>query len=162
MRVGSKITLVAFSVVGWKAFIDLKICYFCRLAQREIIMSESFNDFLHLFQTSNFCSIFLILADYGRTNILIKRLSIDQLSKRFTGNLILFCFVLFFFTSHCDWLRKHESSMAFLLQEPRKKANYVCSTINSRELSYVFFVLSRSSADFYDSTAGIVQKLRNL
>ena len=97
-------------------------------------MSESFNDFLHLFQTSNFCSIFLILADYGRTNILIKRLSIDQLSKRFTGNLILFCFVLFFFTSPCDWLRKHESSMAFLLQEPRKKANCVCSTINSREL----------------------------
>ena len=77
-------------------------------------------------------------------------------------DIVLFCFVLFFFTSHCDWLRKHESSMAFLLQEPRKKANYVCSTINSRELSYVFFVLSRSSADFYDSTAGIVQKLRNL
>ena len=77
-------------------------------------------------------------------------------------DIVLFCFVLFFFTSHCDWLRKHESSMAFLLQEPRKKANYVCSTINSRELSYVFFVLSRSSADFYDSTAGIVQKLRTL
>ena len=96
-------------------------------------MSVSFNDFPHLFQTSNFCSIFLILADYGRTNILIKRLSIDQLSKRFTGNLILLCFFVFF-TSHCDWFRKHESRMAFLLQEPRKKANCVCSTINSRVL----------------------------
>ena len=52
--------------------------------------------------------------------------------------------------------------MAFLLQEPRKKANCICSTINSGEL-VVFFVLSRSSADFYDqSTAGIVQKLRTL
>ena len=40
----------------------------------------------------------------------------------------------FFFTSHCDWFRKHESGMAFLLQEPRKKANCVCSTINSRVL----------------------------
>ena len=43
-------------------------------------------------------------------------------------------FFCFFFTSHCDWFRKHESRMAFLLQEPRKKANCVCSTINSREL----------------------------
>ena len=94
-------------------------------------------------------------------NILIERLSIDQLSKRYTGNLILLCFFVFCFTSHCDWFRKHESRMAFLLQEPRKKANCVCSTINSRVL-LMFSLFCFFCFDFYDSTAGIVQKLRTL
>lgn len=46
-------------------------------------------------------------------------------------------FFCFFFTSHCDWFRKHESRMAFLLQEPRKKANCVCSTIKLKESCYI-------------------------
>ena len=73
----------------------------------------------------------------------------------------MLCFFVFCFTSHCDWFRKHESRMAFLLQEPRKKANCVCSTINSRVL-LMFSLFCFFCFDFYDSTAGIVQKIRTL
>ena len=54
-----------------------------------------------------------------------------------------------------------EARMIFLLPEPRKKANCVCSTINPRQ-SFMFSLFCLSSADFCDSTAGIIEKLLTL
>ena len=51
--------------------------------------------------------------------------------------------------------------MTFLLPEPRKKANYVCGTINPRQL-FPFSLFCLCSAYSYDSTAYIVQKLLTL
>ena len=42
-----------------------------------------------------------------------------------------------------------EARMIFLLPEPRKKANCVCSTINPRQ-SFMFSLFCLSSADFCD------------
>ena len=54
-----------------------------------------------------------------------------------------------------------ESRMTFLLPEPRKKANCVCSTISPRQ-SFIFSLFWLPSVDFCDSTTGIVQKLLTL
>ena len=66
-------------------------------------------------------------------------------------------------TSLSKWFRfiLKESKMTFLLPEPRKKANYVCGTINPRRL-LPFSLFCLCSADSYDSTAYIVQKLLTL
>ena len=54
-----------------------------------------------------------------------------------------------------------EARMIFLLPEPRKKAKCVCSTINPRQ-SFMFSLFCLSSADFCDSTTGIIEKLLTL
>ena len=66
-------------------------------------------------------------------------------------------------TSFSKWFRfiLKESKMTFLLPEPRKKANYVCGTINPRRL-LPFSLFCLCSADSYDSTAYIVQKFLTL
>ena len=133
MRVRVKIKLVAFSVVGWKAFIDWKFATFADLHNvkyscQRIVMT--FSIFFKPHTSVVFPHSRRSWPDEYSDKTIVNRPTFKAIYREFDIALF-FCF---FFTSHCDWFRKHESRMAFLHQEPRKKANCVCSTINSRVL----------------------------
>ena len=81
-------------------------------------------------------------------------------AKRMSCHLDWTSFVNLSFSIRFRFILK-EARMIFLLPEPRKKAKCVCSTINPRQ-SLMFSLFCLSSADFCDSTAGIVEKLLTL